>query len=255
MAKLRDPESGCPWDLEQSMGSLVKHTLEEAYEVADAILREDPAHICEELGDLLFQVVFYAQIAKEEEQFDLDDVAHSICEKLVRRHPHVFGERAGKMTPDEVAEQWSLIKAQEKAAKKSSGVEDTSVFADLAGGKPALMRANDLQKRCAKVGFDWPNHEPVFEKVQEELTELEQEMVTDSPDHNKQTEELGDLLFALVNLARHLDIDPDEALQLANSKFEKRFRQMETIVSNQDQKIEDLNLAQLEALWQRVKSL
>ena len=250
MAALRDPSTGCPWDKQQTMKSLVKYTLEEAYEVADAVLKEDPTNICEELGDLLFQVVFYAQIASENGQFDLDDVAHSICEKLVRRHPHVFGSPTGNISVDAVAQQWRDIKAQEKYAR---GNRYTGVFVDLPTGKPALMRANDLQKACAKVGFDWSEPSQVFDKVKEELTELALEIETKAPDIERQQEELGDVLFALVNLARHLDIDPDNALQLANQKFESRFRKVEAIAADQDQNLTDMNQIQLENLWYRVK--
>lgn len=252
MARLRDPVSGCPWDVEQSMQSLVRHTLEEAYEVADAIYREDPRHICEELGDLLFQIVFYAQIAAEEGLFDFDDVATAICDKLVRRHPHVFAANKDQLTADEVALQWQQIKAQEKIEANATNSTD-SILDELPNGKPSIMRANDIQKACANVGFDWSNVAPVLDKVKEEIGELEEEINKGTAAKNKQQEEFGDLMFAMINLSRHLNIDPEIALQQANVKFERRFREVELLANKGGNEIEALSLEALELLWQQVK--
>lgn len=254
MARLRDPENGCPWDIEQSMQSLIKHTLEEAYEVADAIYRNDSEHICEELGDLLFQIVFYAQIAAEKGEFAFDDVANAICDKLIRRHPHVFSENAKTLSTQEVSIQWQTIKAEEKSAKQLQA-KTASVFESLPNGKPSLMRANDLQKVCASVGFDWDQVAPVLDKVKEEVDELETEMHLGTANFIKQEEEFGDLLFAMVNLGRHLNIDPDTALQKANLKFEKRFQQVENLATAQGTKLSAMSLESMEVLWQAAKQL
>lgn len=254
MALLREPEKGCPWDIEQSMQSLIKHTLEEAYEVADAIYRQNPEHICEELGDLLFQIVFYAQIGQEQGYFSFDDVANSICEKLIRRHPHVFADNVSKLSAEDVAVQWQAIKNAEKLAKPAAK-SPHSVFDSLSNGKPALMRANDLQKACANVGFDWDQVTLVLDKVKEEIEELHVEMQHGDSNTQKQEEEYGDLLFAMVNLGRHLDIDPDTALQKANLKFERRFRRVEELADNQQTALKTLSLESMEKLWITVKKL
>lgn len=252
MAQLRDPHSGCPWDLEQSMQSLIKHTLEEAYEVADAIYREDPEHICEELGDLLFQIIFYAQIASEKGMFSFDDVAHSICNKLIRRHPHVFAENTKRLSTKAVVEQWEQIKATEKLPEQSA-TQQASVFDSLCSGKPSIMRANDLQKACAEVGFDWDNANLVLDKVKEEVSELQAEMCQGASNVDKQEQEYGDLLLAMVNLGRHLNIDPDIALHKANLKFERRFRQVEQLCSAHNKPLATMSLESMEALWRLVK--
>lgn len=252
MSRLRDRENGCPWDVEQSMQSLVKHTLEEAYEVADAIYRDDPDHICEELGDLLFQIVFYAQIAAEKGLFTLDDVADSICNKLIRRHPHIFGESTQNLSAEEVAVQWQQIKAAEKSSHQPHATH-ISAFDSLPSGKPSIMRANDLQKACATVGFDWDDVTLVLDKVKEEVDELQVEMLQGTSNFKKQEEEFGDLLFAMVNLGRHLNIDPDTALQKANMKFEGRFRHVEVLADEQNTPLSDMSLESMEALWESVK--
>jgi len=237
MQRLRDPQSGCPWDLKQTYKTIAPHTLEEVYEVIDTIERNDLSHLGEELGDLLFQVIFYSQLGAEEQIFDFDTVVHGIVEKLVRRHPHVFplGTLQSERDPnaDNAAEEarikqvWEQIKKQERKDKGERRTLD-----DIPMAMPALSRAQKLQKRAATTGFDWDNSEDVLSKVKEEVAELEVEIQTDSSQaDNKQAveEELGDLLFSCVNLARHLDIDPERAMRSANNKFQRRFEAMEDI--------------------------
>ncbi|KWS94526.1 nucleoside triphosphate pyrophosphohydrolase [Pseudomonas syringae] len=226
MARLRDPQSGCPWDLKQTYASIVPHTLEEAYEVADAIEQGDLDHLKGELGDLLFQVVFYAQLAKEEGRFEFDDVIDGITRKLLRRHPHVFptGElyapaETPRLTDEHVNQRWDEIKAEERA-EKSGAPEQLSLLDDVPVALPALSRAAKLQKRASQVGFDWPAALPVVDKVREELDEILEAMVDN--DAEGIAEEVGDLLFSVVNLARHLKVDPETALRSANSKFMHR---------------------------------
>ena len=247
MASLRDPQTGCPWDREQDFASIAPYTVEEAYEVADAIAREDMRGLRDELGDLLFQVVFHAQMASEAGEFDFDDVVESICNKMIRRHPHVFGnedERARGAVPGS----WERIKASEREAPKGT---KGSALDGVASSLPALIRAHKLGKRAAGTGFDWPEIKGVREKVDEELTELDETLR--QQDADKMTEELGDLLFAVVNLARHLKIDPDQALNSANRKFERRFRQMEADVADSDASLADFDIDALEAKWQAAK--
>ncbi len=232
MERLRDPVTGCEWDSVQTFASIAPYTIEEAYEVADAIERNDMADLADELGDLQLQVVFHAQMASEAGHFTLDDVTARICDKLERRHPHIFGdaEHGGHHL-------WEQIKAQERAAKP-----DSSALAGVALALPALDRAAKLQKRAARTGFDWPDASGPRAKILEELDEVAEA----EPD--EQAEELGDLLFAVVNLARHLKIDPEDALRKANRKFERRFRAIETAPG-----FADLDLDQMEALWQAAK--
>lgn len=247
MATLRDPQAGCPWDREQDFASIAPYTVEEAYEVADAIARQDMPGLRDELGDLLFQVVFHAQMASEAGEFDFDDVGESICNKMIRRHPHVFGnedERARGAVPGS----WERIKAAEREAAKATRA---SALDDIASSLPALRRAHKLGKRAASTGFDWPDIKGVREKVDEELTELDETLR--QQDAEKMTEELGDLLFAVVNLARHLKIDPEQALVSANRKFERRFRQMESDVGGGDASLADFDIDSLEARWQAAK--
>ncbi len=247
MASLRDPQAGCPWDREQDFASIAPYTVEEAYEVADAIAREDMPGLRDELGDLLFQVVFHAQMASEAGEFDFDDVGESICNKMIHRHPHVFGnedERARGAVPGS----WERIKASERAAAKDTRA---SALDGIASALPALKRAQKLGKRAAGAGFDWPDIKGVREKVDEELTELDETVL--EQDAVKMTEELGDLLFAVVNLARHLKIDPEQALISANRKFERRFRQMEFDVGDSDASLADFDIDALEAQWQAAK--
>ncbi|WP_100643884.1 nucleoside triphosphate pyrophosphohydrolase [Alteromonas facilis] len=250
MQQLRDPDKGCPWDVKQTMASLVKYTLEEAHEVADAIHRGDAIEIRDELGDLLFQVMFYAQIAQEDGLFGFDDVAKAITDKLVRRHPHVFTESANDLSDDALQQQWEAIKLEEKRQKKPSF---KSVFDSLKRGVPAFTRAYEMQQACAKVGFDWPEPLGVLDKIAEEVEEVRHEL--QQPTHCKAAieEELGDLLFACVNLARHLSVDPEQALTKANLKFETRFNHIENTLLARGSQFEEMSLAQLEELWKEAK--
>lgn len=256
MARLRDPQYGCPWDLKQNYASIVPHTIEEAYEVADAIERGDFEHLQGELGDLLFQVVYYSQLAREEGRFEFHGVVDSITRKLIRRHPHVFptGELYAPVdTPSlseaQVKSRWEEIKAEERAEK--SQPEQLSLLDDVPAALPALSRAAKLQKRAATVGFDWPAALPVLDKVREELDEVLQAMADGDADALE--DEIGDLLFATVNLARHLKHDPEHALRRANRKFERRFRFIEQALRDSGRPIEDCNLDELDALWGEAK--
>lgn len=243
MARLRDPQLGCPWDKEQSYQTIVPYTLEEAYEVADAIAREDFVELKDELGDLLFQVVFYAQIAKEEQRFGFDDCVNAICEKLVRRHPHVFGDEQADSSAV-VLQNWEAIKAGERQQQGK-----TSVLDNVPQALPALSRAYKLQKRCAQVGFDWPDVQGAWDKVQEEVQEVAE---LDSGDAHLE-EELGDLMFALVNVVRKQGFNPETVLRNANLKFERRFRAVEQKLAEQQLTPEKSNLQQMDALWDLVK--
>jgi len=243
MARLRDPEHGCPWDREQDFSTIAPYTLEEAYEVADAIAREEPQALRDELGDLLFQVVFHAQMAHERGWFDFQAVAAGIVEKMIRRHPHVFGEHtvadAGAQT-----EAWEAIKARERG--------EAATLDGIPLALPALTRAAKLQRRAARVGFDWPTLAPVLGKLREELDELDAAMNAREA-QARLAEELGDLLFSAVNLARHLEIDPEAALRAANAKFERRFRGVEARLAASGRRPADADLAELDALWKQVK--
>ena len=243
MSRLRDPQSGCPWDLKQSYATIVPYTLEEAYEVADAIARQSFDELKDELGDLLFQVVFYAQIAKEEGRFEFDDCVAAICDKLERRHPHVFGDLSAD-DADTVLKNWEALKSTER---KDSGQH--SVLDNIPQAMPALSRAYKLQKRCANVGFDWPTVEGCWDKVKEEIIEVEQ-TAAGSPEL---AEELGDLMFALVNVVRKHKLDPEAVLRAANTKFEKRFRAVEQALAEQGKSPEQSDLAEMDALWNQVK--
>jgi ATP diphosphatase len=294
MAKLRDPESGCPWDVKQTMESLTRYTIEEAYEVADAIAKGEPSDIRDELGDLLFQVVFYSRIAEEEGNFTLNDVAKSISDKMTRRHPHVFGNTSAPPSSEEgLTAQWDSIKAQEKALKhensrqralkqkltstlpsKDNELAFPSLLDDVPVGMPALMYAQKLQKACAKVGFDWPDVAPVLDKVREEVEEIQQELDAETLNQQALEEEIGDALFAMVNLARHCKVDADTALRNASNKFAKRFKVVESLafkaesankIASEDLSIIDgepeskgsplanMTLDEMEALWQQAK--
>lgn len=253
MSRLRDPQTGCPWDLKQSYATIVPYTLEEAYEVADAIARENFDELKDELGDLLFQVVFYAQLAKEDGRFAFDDCVAAICDKLERRHPHVFGELLSEhadnaenaLNAEKVLQNWEALKSNER---KQSGQH--SVLDNIPQAMPALSRANKLQKRCATVGFDWPTVDGCWDKVKEEILEVEQ-TAAGSPEL---AEELGDLMFALVNVVRKHKLDPEAVLRAANNKFERRFRGVEQALSEQGKSPQQSNLDEMEALWQQVKS-
>lgn len=244
MRRLRHPETGCPWDLEQDFGTIAPYTIEEAYEVADAIEREAWAELKGELGDLLFQSVFHAQMAEERGLFSFDDVANTMSDKMVTRHPHVFGDESNEKSPEQQTADWEKIKAAERAAKAEKGVLD-----GVALGLPALLRAVKLQNRAARVGFDWPSTDEVMDKLIEETQELRE--ATD-PDHAE--EEFGDLLFVMANLARHMKIDPEQALRRANAKFTRRFKSIETALEAQGKRPEDSNLAEMDALWDEAKA-
>lgn len=243
MSRLRDPQTGCPWDLKQSYATIVPYTLEEAYEVADAIARQSFDELKDELGDLLFQVVFYAQIAKEEGRFAFDDCVAAICDKLERRHPHVFGDLTAD-DADAVLKNWEALKSAER-----KDVGQHSVLDNIPQAMPALSRAYKLQKRCANVGFDWPDVQGCWDKVKEEIIEVE-ECETGS---EELAEELGDLMFALVNVVRKHKLDPEAVLRAANTKFEKRFRAVEQALAEQGKSPEQSDLAEMDALWNQVK--
>ncbi|MFC0812012.1 nucleoside triphosphate pyrophosphohydrolase [Paracoccus panacisoli] len=244
MAALRDPETGCPWDIEQDFASIAPYTIEEAHEVADAIAREAWDELPGELGDLLLQVVFHAQMADEAGMFGFADVARAISDKLVARHPHVFGTESRDKSAAQQVKDWEAIKATERAAKAEKGVLD-----GVALGLPALTRAIKLQNRAARVGFDWPSADEVLDKLAEETAELR--AATD-PAHR--AEEFGDLLFVMANLARHLDIDPEAALRDANAKFTRRFAAIEAALAADGRRPEDSTLAEMDALWDAAKA-
>ncbi len=241
MARLRSPNDGCPWDLEQNFASIAPYTIEEAYEVADAIERNDMDALQDELGDLLLQVVFHSQMASEQGSFDLQEVIEGICDKMVRRHPHVFGDTDAD-TPSAVVANWESIKAEERSQKL-----DDSAMAGVALALPALLRAQKIQKRAARTGFDWPDVEGAKAKIFEELKEVEA-----ASSHAELIDEIGDLLFAVVNLARFHDVDAESALKQANAKFERRFRAMETRAGNG---FAALSLDEKEDQWQAVKAM
>lgn len=244
MKRLRDPETGCPWDVAQDFSTIAPYTIEEAYEVADAIERADFVELRDELGDLLFQVVFYARMGEEQGHFDFDAIAAGIAEKMIRRHPHVFGTAEERAT-GKVDGSWEEIKEQEREAHA-----DDSALAGVARALPALKRAEKLGKRAGRVGFDWPDREGVRAKIHEELDELE--LAVGTRDQNDIDEEFGDLLFAVVNLARHLDVDAENALSGANRKFERRFRDMESEI-NRDGGFRGMSLETMERYWRAAK--
>lgn len=249
MTALRDPDHGCPWDREQDFQSIAPYTIEEAYEVADAIARGDMDDLRDELGDLLFQVVFHAHMGSEQGAFDFDDVANAIGDKLERRHPHVFGDE-GVGSVEQQSRAWEAHKRAERAASGCGGAP--SVLDSVHAGRPALQRAAELQRAAASQGFDWRDAAGVLPKLREELAELESAM--SRPDgHQQAVEELGDLLFTCVNLTRHLNVDADETLRRANTKFESRFRRMESRVQRQGGGLKNTALAELDALWESAK--
>ena len=244
MARLRDPDRGCPWDVEQTFETIAPYTIEEAYEVADAVERGDLDGLKDELGDLLFQVVFHARMAEEAEQFDFDDVAESICDKMISRHPHVFGDTVIE-SAQEQTEAWERYKDNERGKQ-----DDRSALAGITAGLPEWMKAIKLHTRAARQGFDWPNAAAVVDKLAEETEELRQ-VLTGPKDAAE--DELGDVLFVAMNLARHLDLDAGRALRRANAKFERRFRSMEKLANAQGVDLSSLDIAAQEALWQKVK--
>ena len=249
MRRLRDPQRGCPWDLRQTYASIVPYTLEEAYEVADAIQRADMPELRDELGDLLFQIVFYSQIASEEGHFGFDDVARGICDKMIRRHPHVFAD-AGYVDDEQLRQAWEAKKAEERAGRDDT--DRVSQMDGIARALPALIRAEKLQKRAARVGFDWPDSRGAFDKTREEFDEVEAEMA--NADAERLEDELGDLLFAMVNVVRLSGMDAEQALSRANEKFERRFRLMEeALQAAGHEELRGLSLQQLDAAWEGVK--
>ncbi len=250
MARLRDPEGGCPWDIEQDFKSIAPYTIEEAYEVADAIARGDMASLKDELGDLLLQVVYHARMAEEAGLFDFADVADGISKKMIRRHPHVFGDAVVE-DADAQTVSWESIKAAERAEKGKG--QAASVLDDVPAALPALKRGEKLQKRAARVGFDWPEATQVIDKIREEIAELETEM-KNGADSARLEDEVGDLLFAVVNLARKLKVEPGSALRQTNLKFEARFRYIERMLDAEGRAPQDVSLDDMEALWQKAKT-
>ena len=257
MERLRDPQHGCPWDLKQSFTSIAPHTLEEAYEVADAIAEEDFGQLAGEVGDLLFQVVYYAQLGREAGHFDWNDVVEGITRKLVRRHPHVFPDGNLRTPPgtlrleeQQVNERWEQIKAEERA-EKGGAPQQLSLLDDVPRALPALSRAQKLQKRAAAAGFDWPQVTPVIDKIAEELDEVREAI--GRREHQAVEEELGDLLFAMVNLARHLKVDAETALRGGNEKFERRLRYIEQHLTAAGERFAETPLERLDALWDEAK--
>ncbi len=249
MARLRDPARGCPWDVQQDFATVAPYTIEEAYEVADAIDRQDWPELCDELGDLLLQVVFHAQMASERGLFDFADVAHAISDKMIRRHPHVFGD----VSYDDVEAQkaaWEAIKAEERAAKGEP--RDDSALAGVSRGLPEWKRAQKLQEKAARTGFDWPDPNPVLDKLVEEVEEVRAEFAAGAKQARLQ-DEIGDVAFVLVNLARHAGVDFSQALRHANAKFERRFRRMETLATDSGEPLAARVLDAQEALWDAVK--
>ena len=255
MAQLRTPGSGCPWDLEQDFSTIAPYTIEEAYEVADAITRGDLDDLRDELGDLLLQVVFHARMAEEKGAFAFGDVVEAITRKMIRRHPHVFADAGGKLTPADVKGAWDRIKAEEKAERAARRPEgETSpkpLLASVKAGQPALIRAMQLQRKASSVGFDWNDPRAVLHKIREEADEIEAAL--DRGDADELAEETGDLLFALVNLARHVGADPEGALRGTNAKFERRFAYIERALAAQSRSLESASLEEMDALWNEAK--
>ncbi|HUU26032.1 MAG TPA: nucleoside triphosphate pyrophosphohydrolase [Methyloceanibacter sp.] len=255
MARLRDPDTGCPWDVKQSFETIAPYTIEEAYEVADAIAQDDMDGLKDELGDLLLQVVYHAQMASEDERFVFADVVDAITRKMIRRHPHVF-EDASRREEFITTDLWDRIKRQETAAR-GDDADAKSVLADVPVGLPGLTRAVKLQKRAAKVGFDWPDLAPVLAKVDEELAELKEVLAADddgTASKARAAEEFGDLLFVMANVARHLGVDPEAALRGANAKFVRRFESIEAALASQGRGPEDATLEEMDALWDAAKT-
>ncbi len=256
MAKLRDPDGGCPWDVEQTFATVAPYTIEEAYEVVDAIDRNAMGDLRDELGDLLLQVVFHARMAEEQQAFAFADVVDAICDKMVRRHPHVFADARVENTQAQT-QAWEEHKRTER---KASGDDDTSALAGIARGMPEWQRATKLQKRAARVGFDWPGPDPVIAKLHEEIDEVRVEFAAvqaDPGDAQAQVrleDEVGDLLFVCANIARHAKVDPGNALRRANTKFERRFRMMETLAAGDGTELQSLSLEAQDRYWNRAKA-
>ncbi len=259
MAALRNPETGCPWDIVQTFETIKPYTIEEAYEVSDAIERNDMDDLCDELGDLLLQVVFHARMAEEAGEFSFGDVVEAITRKMIRRHPHVFA-RSEADTPDAVKKQWDDIKQAEKreraerrAARGISEDFKTGFLGSVQRSFPALTEALKLQERAAKVGFDWSAPEPILDKIEEEIGELREALA--SGDHAKVSDELGDLIFAVVNIGRHVKADPEQSLRGTNTKFRRRFSHIETSLQAEGETLEAATLERMEALWQAAKAI
>ena len=256
MAALRTPVTGCPWDLEQDFATIAPYTIEEAYEVVDAIARGDLDDLKDELGDLLLQVVFHARMAEEQNAFAFGDVVEAISRKMIRRHPHVFADKDGKLTPSHVKEAWDRIKAEEKAERAArrpqQPAEHKSLLSGVKAGQPALTRAMELQRKASTVGFDWNDPRAVLHKIREEADEIEEAL--DGGDAGELAAETGDLLFALVNLARHVGADPEAALRGTNAKFERRFAYIERALAAKGRSLESATLAEMDALWDEAKA-
>jgi ATP diphosphatase len=257
MARLRTPVTGCPWDLEQNFATIAPYTIEEAYEVADAIARGDLDDLRDELGDLLLQVVFHARMAEEEGAFAFADVVEAITHKMIRRHPHVFADQDGKLTPSDVKGAWERIKAEEKAERAArrppEQASHSSLLSTVKAGQPALKRAMELQRKASTVGFDWNDPRAVLKKIREEASEIEEAL--DRNDADELAAETGDLLFAVVNLARHVGADPDMALRGANAKFERRFAYIERTLAAEGRSLAEASLEEMDALWNAAKEI
>ncbi len=252
MERLRDPVTGCPWDIEQTYETIAPYTIEEAYEVADAIEHQDMPALKDELGDLLLQVIYHTQMAAEDKSFTFDDVVEAISEKMVRRHPHVFGSSDVESAEQQTIN-WEEQKAKERAEKSGIDSENMGVLDGVAKGLPALLRASKLQKRAARVGFDWPDVTGAFEKLTEELDELNEEIEKPNLDKEMLIDEFGDVLFSAVNVARKLKIDPEAALRQGNLKFESRFRYIEEALDKAGKSFDDVSLSEMETLWEQAK--
>jgi nucleoside triphosphate diphosphatase len=256
MAQLRTPVTGCPWDLEQNFQTIAPYTIEEAYEVADAIVRNDFDDLKDELGDLLLQVVYHARMAEEENAFAFGDVVEAITRKLIRRHPHVFADKDGNIAAAGVKSAWERIKAEEKAERAARRADDAapapSLLSNVKAGQPALTRAMALQRKASTVGFDWNDPRAVLQKIREEADEIEAAL--DAGDKAELAAETGDLMFALVNLARHVDADPETALRGANVKFERRFAYIERALAARGRSLEAASLSEMDALWNEAKA-
>ncbi len=252
MQRLRHPEHGCPWDKAQTMASIAPFTQEEVYELIEAIEVDDMDGLCDELGDLLFHIVFYAQMAQEQGLFDFGDIVNRACEKLKRRHPHIFSAE-GRATTESVRQDWERIKQQERLERHEASEAGAHYLDGISKAQPALLRALRLQKRAAAVGFDWQGPEAVLDKVEEELGELREER-RDADDTQRLFDEIGDLLFAVINCARHLEVDPEQALRAANRKFETRFNYIEDQLGSQQGDLQSASLDEMEALWQEAKA-
>ncbi|HVX76253.1 MAG TPA: nucleoside triphosphate pyrophosphohydrolase [Bradyrhizobium sp.] len=256
MTALRTPGSGCPWDLEQTFATIAPYTIEEAYEVADAIARDDLPDLCDELGDLLLQVVFHARMAEEQGAFSFGDVVEAITRKMIRRHPHIFASKDGRrLSASEVKGAWDRIKAEEKAERAARRPQretvPPSLLSGVKAGQPALTRALELQRKASSVGFDWNDPRAVLHKIREEADEIEAAL--DRKDAEELAAETGDLMFALVNLARHVGADPDSALRATNAKFERRFGYIERALARQGRSLESASLEEMDALWDEAK--